>query len=39
MKRLETKEDVYALLNRSVNSAALGAAVETGLLWQLAVAR
>lgn len=36
MKRLETKEDVYALLNTSINSAALGAAVETGLLWLLA---
>jgi len=36
MKRLTTNEDVYALLNAPAASAALGAAITTGLLWMLA---
>lgn len=36
MKRLKTKSDVYDLLTASTASAALGAAIETGLLWSLA---
>lgn len=36
MKTLDTKEDIYALLNAPVASAALGAAITTGLLWMLA---
>jgi ubiquinone/menaquinone biosynthesis C-methylase UbiE len=36
MRRLNTKEDVYGLLYASAASAALGTAVETGLLWMLA---
>lgn len=33
---LNTKNDVYLLMNSTTPSAALGAAIETGLLWQLA---
>jgi hypothetical protein len=36
MKLLKTKSDVYELLSASTSSAALGAAIETGLLWLLA---
>jgi len=36
MKRLTTNEDVYALLNANTASAALGAAITTGLFWLLA---
>lgn len=36
MKSLTTNEDVYALLNAPAASAALGAAITTGLLWMLA---
>jgi SAM-dependent methyltransferase len=36
MKTLTTKEDVNALLHASAASAALGAAITTGLLWTLA---
>ena len=36
MKKLNTREDVYDLLSASTASAALGAAIETGLLWMLA---
>jgi SAM-dependent methyltransferase len=36
MKRLTTNEEVYALLNAPAASAALGAAITTGLLWLLA---
>ena len=35
MKKLNTKSDVYDLLSASTASAALGAAIETGLLWLL----
>lgn len=35
-KRLTTNEDVYALLHARAASAALGAAITTGLLWMLA---
>lgn len=34
--KLETKADVYNLMNSTTPAAALGAAIETGLLWQLA---
>lgn len=34
--KLTTKDDVYLLLKSTTWSAALGAAIETGLLWQLA---
>lgn len=34
--RLNTKNDVSFLMNAAAPSAALGAAIETGLLWQLA---
>jgi len=36
MKRLLTKEDVYDLISAPTASAALGAAIKTGLLWMLA---
>lgn len=36
MKTLTTKEDVYSLLGAPTESAALGAAITTGLLWMLA---
>jgi SAM-dependent methyltransferase len=36
MKMLTTNEDVYALLHATAASAALGAAINTGLLWMLA---
>jgi ubiquinone/menaquinone biosynthesis C-methylase UbiE len=36
MKPLTTKEDVHFLLHAPVASAALGAAITTGLLWMLA---
>ena len=36
MKTLTTNEDVYALLYAPAASAALGAAITTGLLWMLA---
>lgn len=36
MKQLRTKSDVYELLCASTASAAVGAAIETGLLWLLA---
>jgi len=36
MKKLDTKSDVYDLLSASTASAALGAAIETRLLWLLA---
>jgi len=36
MKKLNTREDVYELLSASTASAALGTAIETGLLWLLA---
>lgn len=36
MKKLNSREDVYELLSASTASAALGAAIETGLLWLLA---
>jgi len=36
MKTLTTNEDVYALLHAPAASAALGAAITTGLLWMLA---
>jgi SAM-dependent methyltransferase len=36
MKKLATNEEVYALLNAPTASAALGAAITTGLLWLLA---
>jgi hypothetical protein len=36
MKLLNTKVDVYMLLHAPAASAALGAAVTTGLLWMLA---
>lgn len=36
MKKLITKDDVYELLYASTATAALGAAIETGLLWMLA---
>jgi hypothetical protein len=35
MKKINTREDVYELLSASTASAALGAAIETGLLWLL----
>jgi cyclopropane fatty-acyl-phospholipid synthase-like methyltransferase len=34
--KLKTKDDVYLLMDSAVPSAALGAAIETGLLWRLA---
>ena len=34
--KLNTKDDVYFLMNSTTQSAALDAAIETGLLWQLA---
>ena len=34
--KLNTKNDVYFLMNSTTPSAALDAAIETGLLWQLA---
>ena len=34
--KLSTKDDVYFLMNSTTLSAALGSAIETGLLWQLA---
>lgn len=34
--KLNTKDDVYLLMYSAAPSAALGAAIETGLLWQLA---
>jgi ubiquinone/menaquinone biosynthesis C-methylase UbiE len=34
--KLVTKNDVYNLMNSTTPAAALGAAIETGLLWQLA---
>ncbi len=34
--KLNTKDDVHFLINSTTLSAALGAAIETGLLWQLA---
>ena len=36
MKTLTTNEDVHGLLNAPTASAALGAAITTGLLWMLA---
>jgi len=33
---LKTKDDIYLLMYSAVPSAALGAAIETGLLWRLA---
>lgn len=36
MKKLSTKEDVDGLLYSATASAALGTAIETGLLWMLA---
>ena len=36
MKTLTTNEEVYALLHAPAASAALGAAITTGLLWMLA---
>lgn len=36
MKKLITQEDVHGLLHASTASAALGTAIETGLLWLLA---
>ena len=36
MKKLATKSDVYELLSASTASAALGTAIESGLLWLLA---
>jgi hypothetical protein len=36
MNRLNTKDDVYSLLSAATASAALGAAINTGLLWMLA---
>ena len=36
MERLNTKEDVNALLHAPAKTAALGAAITTGLLWMLA---
>ncbi len=36
MKTLTTNEDVYTLLHAPAASAALGAAINTGLLWMLA---
>lgn len=36
MNKLVTKDDVYELLSAPTASAALGAAIETGLLWLLA---
>jgi SAM-dependent methyltransferase len=36
MKTLNTNEDVYTLLQAPAASAALGAAITTGLLWMLA---
>lgn len=36
MKKLTTKEDVNDLLHATTASAALGAAIQTGLLWMLA---
>lgn len=36
MKTVATREDVYTLLQASAASAALGAAITTGLLWMLA---
>ncbi len=36
MKKLITNEDVYSLLHAATASAALGAAIKTGLLWMLA---
>lgn len=36
MKKLNTKEDVYRLIYGATASAALGTAIETGLLWMLA---
>jgi cyclopropane fatty-acyl-phospholipid synthase-like methyltransferase len=36
MKTLSTKEEVLALLDAPVASAALGAAITTGILWMLA---
>ena len=36
MKKLTTNEDVYLLLHAPAASAALGAAITTGLLWMLA---
>jgi SAM-dependent methyltransferase len=36
MKTLTTNEDVYTLLHAPAASAALGAAIQTGLLWMLA---
>ena len=34
--KLYSKNDVYLLMNSATPAAALGAAIETGLLWQLA---
>lgn len=34
--KLKNKDDVYLVMNAATLSAALGAAIETGLLWQLA---
>jgi predicted TPR repeat methyltransferase len=34
--KLNTKNDIYSLMNSTIPSAGLGAAIETGLLWQLA---
>lgn len=34
--KLKTKDEVYLLMYSAAPSAALGAAIETGLLWQLA---
>ena len=36
MKTLTTNEDIYSLLHAPAASAALGAAITTGLLWMLA---
>ena len=36
MKKLTTNEDVYELLHATSASAAVGAAINTGLLWMLA---
>lgn len=36
MKRLTTNEEIYSLLHARAASAALGAAISTGLLWMLA---
>jgi hypothetical protein len=35
MQKLGTKNDIYELLSASTASAALGTAIETGLLWLL----